>query len=207
MNPFRRWLSFALAWPAQLLWGLAVTVALVISSYFVVDQPVMAFFQGRHFDHDPRLKVLTRPPELFVGLSPFVVVGALLLRCVRPWRWAEKGLLAAAVSTLTTAFAALLLKMTFGRATDGFHPFHVGHDYWMFPSGHTACTVSVTSVAGIVLPRWRALGWALAGMVGTMLIVLTHHFVGDVIGGAFLGWAIGGTVARGFGLTKSTDPH
>ncbi len=45
---------------------------------------------------------------------------------------------------------------------------------------------------------------AVAGMVAATLIVLTHHFVGDIPGGAFLGWAVGGTVVRAFGLEASS---
>ncbi len=104
--------------------------------------------------------------------------------------------MAAAVSTLFTALATLFLKITFGRSADGFHPFHFGTNYWAFPSGHTACTLSVTVVFQAAFPRWRVFWWALAGIVGASLIALTYHYVGDVLGGAFLGWAIGGTVAR-----------
>ena len=107
---------------------------------------------------------------------------------------------AAAVSTLLTALAALLLKITFGRSVDGFHPFHFGEAYWAFPSGHTACTLSVTVVAQAAFPRWRLCWWALNGTVAATLIALNHHFVGDIVGGVFLGWAIGGTVARAFRL-------
>ncbi len=115
---------------------------------------------------------------------------------------------AAAVSTLLTALAAGLLKITFGRSADGFHPFHFEPAYWAFPSGHTACTVTVAVVLQAVLPRWRFCWWAMAVVVAAALIVLTHHFVGDIPGGAFLGWAIAGTVVRAFGLeTSSTgDP-
>src|SRR5262249_53209917 len=157
--------------------GLAVTAALVTLAYFFVDQPVMSFFRGCALDRFRFLKWLTRPPEAFVLLSPFVLLAALLRRRFTPRPRPEQVAAAAAVSTLFTALAALLLKMTFGRSADGFHPFHVGAAYWAFPSGHTACTLSVTTVAQVALPRWRLCCWSLAGIVAATLIALNHHFV------------------------------
>jgi membrane-associated phospholipid phosphatase len=193
----------------QLLLGLLVTSALVTLSYFFVDQPVMSvvstYSLGRRFG---LLKWLTRPPEVFVLLSPFVVLAGLLRRWFGPWTQPEKVALAAAVSTLLTALATLLLKMTFGRSTDGFHPFHIGPAFWAFPSGHTACTISVTAVVGVALPRWRLVGWSLVGIVGAALVALNHHFIGDIIGGAFVGWVIAGTSARWFGVKPALpDPQ
>ena len=191
------------SWPMQMLIGLAVTTALVTVAYFFVDQPLISFVRSYELDRHQFLKWLTRPPEAFVILSPFVLLACLLRRWFAPWTWAEKAAMAAAVSTLITALAALLLKMTFGRSADGFHPFHFGPAYWAFPSGHTACTLSATVVAQAAFPKWRLCWWSVAGIVSAMLIALSHHFVGDILGGAFVGWAIGGTVARLFGIETS----
>jgi membrane-associated phospholipid phosphatase len=213
-----------LSWPVQMLIGLAVTAALVAAAYFFVDLPVLFFVRDHGLNHYPYLKWLTRPPEAFVTLSPFVLVAGLLRRWFGPWTRLENAAVAAAVSTLLTALAALLLKMTFGRSCPdlvpadglslaragayGFYPFHVGAAFWAFPSGHTACTLSVTSVAQAAFPRQRLFWWSIAGIVAAALIALNYHFVGDVPAGAFVGWAVGGTAARLFGLKTSsiTDP-
>jgi membrane-associated phospholipid phosphatase len=194
-----------LSWPARVLVGLVITAALVTPLYFFIDQPVMSFFRdcqlGRyHF----LIRCLTRLPEAIVILSPFVFLAGLFRRWFTPWNRVEKVAVAAAVSTLFTVLAAGVLKITFGRGDDGFHPFHIGKDYWAFPSGHTACTACVAVVVGAALPRWRLCCWALVGIVGAALVVLAHHFVGDIPGGAFLGWAVGGTVARAFRLEQSS---
>jgi membrane-associated phospholipid phosphatase len=185
--------------------GLAVTAALVTAAYFFVDLPVLIFVRDHELYHHPFLHWLTRPPEVFVLVSPFVVLGCLLRRWFGPWTGAEKVAAAAAVSTLWTALATLLLKISFGRAcpdigTYGFHPFQLGSAYWAFPSGHTACTLSVMAVIRVALPRWRLCWWSVAGLTGAALIALNYHFVGDILGGGFLGWAIGGTTARWFGI-------
>jgi membrane-associated phospholipid phosphatase len=191
----------------MLVW-FAVTSALVIVAYFFVDQPVMSFFTDCQLGGHGFLKWLTRPPEAFVLLSPFVLLAGLVRLRFGPWTWREKVAVAAAVSTLFTALAALLLKITFGRSSDGFHPFHFGAAYWAFPSGHTACTMSVVAVAAVAFPRRRLYWWSVAGVVAATLIVLNHHFVGDIFGGAFLGWAIGVTATRLFGVETlpTTEP-
>jgi membrane-associated phospholipid phosphatase len=194
------------SWPAQVFVGFLLTAALVTACYFFVDEPVIVFFRDCELGRYRWLKWLTRPPEAFLLLSPVVLLAGLLRRCFGPWNRMEKTAVAAAVSTLLTALAALLLKISFGRSADGFHPFHFGAAYWAFPSGHTAGTVTMAVVFEAVYPRWRMWGWALVGIVAAMLIVLTHHFVGDIFGGAFLGWVIGGTVLRAFGLKTDAAP-
>jgi membrane-associated phospholipid phosphatase len=157
-------------------------------------------FRGCGLDHYAPLKWLTKPPEVFLVLAPFLLLASGLRRWFSPWTRPEKVVVAAAVSTLASALAVLILKIMFGRSSDGFHPFHFGEAYWAFPSGHTAGILSVAVVAHIAVPRWRLCWWSIAGIVVIMLIVLNHHFFGDLLGGAFVGWAIGGTAARLFGL-------
>lgn len=193
-------------WPAQALAGLLVTAALVVVAYFFIDQPVMSFFRGLGLDGHRFLKWLTKPPEAFVFLSPLALLAGLIRRRLGHWTRPERAAVAAAVSTLLAALASLALKIAFGRSADGFHPFHFGAAYWAFPSGHTACTLSVTSVAEAAAPRWWPCWWGLAALVGGMLIVLNHHFVGDVLAGAFVGWAIGRATASLFSLDGVASP-
>jgi membrane-associated phospholipid phosphatase len=197
------------SWLVQVLIGLAVTAALVTVAYLFVDLPVMDFVCERDLIQYRFLKGLTRPPEVFVTLSPFVFFAGLLRRRFTPWNRVEKVAVAAAASTLVTALVTGILKISFGRAGPttlayGFQPFHLEPAYWAFPSGHTACTLSVMAVVRVAAPRWRLCGWSVAGMVAVALIARNDHFVGDVLGGAFLGWAIGGTVARLLGIKALT---
>jgi membrane-associated phospholipid phosphatase len=203
------------SWPVQLLIGLAVTAALVAAAYIHVDRPVTFYFRDHALDHR-HLKWVTRLPETLLVLSPVVLLAGLIRSRFGPWTRPQKAAVAAAASTLLTAPAVVLLKLTFGRycpdlaaakgpsllhgGAYGFNLFHAGAAYWAFPSGHTACTLSALSVAMVAFRRWRLLLWSIAGLVAVVLVVLNYHFVGDVIAGAFLGWAVGGTVARGFGI-------
>jgi hypothetical protein len=201
------------AWPMQLLVGLAVTIALVLVAFYFFDLPLFRSVSGFGLNRYPIVKWLTRPPEVFVTLAPFVVLAGLLRRWFGPGTRPEKVALTAAVATLFAALASLLLKMAFGRSCPnlvgsplhvgayGFYPFRMSPDYWALPSGHTACTLSVTSVLQVAYPSGRLVWWSLAGIVPVALIAVNDHFVGDVIAGAFVGWAIGRTVVKWTSIT------
>ena len=136
---------------------------------------------------------------LFVGLGDIerlgavwvalaVVIGALRWRRV----WA------------TVAFAVLTAVVTFAADTATFgvkdlvqrprpfvthpqvHPLYVVHST-SFPAGHAA-----TAFAGAVLLSWAARRWTpafvvLAVAVGFSRIYVGDHYLGDVLGGAFVG--------------------
>jgi undecaprenyl-diphosphatase len=60
-----------------------------------------------------------------------------------------------------------------------------------FPSGHTAASFAAATVLAMAYPSARPLLFATAGVVGLSRIHLGHHFLSDVLGGAFLGTGIG----------------
>src|SRR5262245_28532347 len=84
-----------LPWPLRMLVGLAVTVALVAAAYVFVDRPVAFFVRDHGLDRCRSLKWLTRPPEAFVILSPFVLLAGLLRRLFARWTLPEKVAVAA----------------------------------------------------------------------------------------------------------------
>jgi len=132
---------------------------------------------------------------------------------------------AASVSILITAALVYDLKLGFGRywpetwvndnpslirdGAYGFHPFHSGAAFGSFPSGHTARTLAVTSVVWIAYPRWRWLSGLVSAAVPIGLVGMNYHFVGDTIGGGFLGANVGAYTARFFRLPsveQTRDP-
>jgi len=206
----------ATSWHMQVLVGLIGATVLVIVAYFYVDLPVLRFVRERELTREPVLRWLILPPEGFCIASPFVLLAGLVRRWFAPWARPERVAVAAAVATLLAALAAGLLKIAIGRAGPilvpadvttslhhgiyGFYPFNLDNAYWAVPSGHTACTFSVTRVVQAAYPRSRLLCWLPDVLVPAALVGLGHHFVGDIFAGAFLGWAIAGTIVRWFGL-------
>lgn len=210
----RTTVPFEIPWSLRVLIGLAVTVGLVAVAYAFVDQPVAYFIRNQGLGRHRWLKWLTRPPEVFVVLSPVVLLAGLLRRWRGSWDRLERVAVASGISTLLAALAVGILKITFGRpgpdlvlagCADGFNLFSLEPAYWALPSGHTACTLSVMTVAWVAFPRWWVCWWLIGGVVAVTLIGLNHHFVGDILAGGFVGWAIAGTVARFLALGKSCD--
>lgn len=77
----------------------------------------------------------------------------------------------------------------------GFFPFHQGPGWGSFPSGHTALITTTATILWLVWPELR-IAWALlVAIVVAGLIGANYHFVSDIIGGLYLGVAVGLGVA------------
>ena len=72
-----------------------------------------------------------------------------------------------------------------------FNPFHGGQGWESFPSGHTSVITTAATLLWLIWPELRILWAAIVGMVVIGLIGGNYHFVSDIIGGLYLGVAIG----------------
>jgi undecaprenyl-diphosphatase len=68
---------------------------------------------------------------------------------------------------------------------------------YSFPSGHAASAVAGAFVTTLMLPRARALLWALAALVAFSRIYVGVHYPLDVVCGALVGAAVGVLVTGG----------
>jgi membrane-associated phospholipid phosphatase len=132
----------------------------------------------------------------------------------------QKVCFAASISIMVTAAFLGSLKGVFGRywpdtwidnnpslirdGAYGFHPFHAGSAYDSFPSGHTGRTLAVTSVFWIAYPRWRWASALVSASVAVGLVGMNYHFVGDTIGGGFLGSILGAYTSHLSGISAGT---
>jgi membrane-associated phospholipid phosphatase len=81
----------------------------------------------------------------------------------------------------------------FNRGYFGFDYFGIGYDLTSFPSGHAQTAFSLAMALTILFPRWGIPAFIAAGAVSLSRIVLTSHYLSDVIAGAAIG--ILGTLA------------
>jgi membrane-associated phospholipid phosphatase len=95
-----------------------------------------------------------------------------------------------------SGIAAIVVKLMFARYRPnyffekglyGFDFFNGGYEYNSFPSGHAATIFSLATAMSLFWPKYRTTFFVVAFVVALSRIVLTSHFVSDVIAGAFIG--------------------
>lgn len=202
--------------------GLLVSVLLVSLCFFYVDRQVAFFVRDHQLNNYPFLLWLTYPPMLLNSLAPILTLLAALRRAAGPLSRLERTLLASSLSLMVAIAFEYYLKFLFGRywpatwihdnpsllgtGDYGFHPFHFGEAYGSFPSGHTARVFAALSVVALAYPslRWVCLLASLSVVLG--LVGMNYHFVGDTVGGIYLGSVTGAYTASWFGLLQTSRP-
>jgi membrane-associated phospholipid phosphatase len=81
----------------------------------------------------------------------------------------------------------------FSHGYFGFDYFGVGYELTSFPSGHAQTAFALAMALTMIFPRWGIPVFIAAGAVSISRIVLTSHYLSDVIAGAAVG--ILGTLA------------
>jgi lipid A 4'-phosphatase len=182
----------------------ALTALAIVLSIGFVDRPVAEFFHAQSEALHAVFRFITQ-----FGVSTGWLVGSALLWlgllvASRSRRFAALGARLHAYSIVALFFFASIavpgilvdiLKAMFGRARPKLlfgsaeYFFSWGglrSDYWSFPSGHTACAVSVAAALSIIWPRGRPLFIGFAILIAASRIIITAHFVSDVIMATFL---------------------
>jgi membrane-associated phospholipid phosphatase len=152
--------------------------------------------------------LMAGPSEALRPLSALVFL-LLAIAASAGWRPRIRGRIALALCL--SVFASLVIssiaKEAFGRTWPeswlgdnpswirdgvyGFFPFHGGDGWGSFPSGHTSVVATPATILWLVWPELRVVGAAIVAVVVVGLIGGNYHFVSDIIGGLFLGVAIG----------------
>lgn len=185
------------------IYTLLLCTILVTIAYCYIDAPVAFWIHDHHIDSHKFLKWLTKIPEAFCGLLLGIYVLLIIMFCYNKTNRFYKIFLATANSIAIAYFLKDILKIVFSRywpltwvkknlslihdGAYGFNWFHGGASYAAFPSGHTTVTVAAMTILWIVCPYWGWLSVLTSLLVMIGLVGLNYHFVGDVIGGAFLG--------------------
>jgi membrane-associated phospholipid phosphatase len=194
MGPaFRAWIALG-AW----------TFAAVVICVLYVDRPVAEFAHATF--HRGRLQARANDfLTVLLALSVLVFFGSFLAAA---WRMMGRPLppwsripVMCAWSVAWALSSTIVFKRLIGRSSPDF-VYIVRHIYkfnWLngypgfesFPSGTMSVTTACLSVIWIELPRWRPVcAVTLLGIAGA-LVITNSHWIGDLLGGAFLGGSIG----------------
>jgi membrane-associated phospholipid phosphatase len=148
-------------------------------------------------------------PAEAIGPLALLVLVLLALAATAGWRLNARAhtVLALCLSVVVTLELTHDIKILFGRTwpeswlgdnpswiRDGVFEFsllHGGQGWNSFPSGHTSVITTAATLLWLIWPELRILWAAIVAMVVTGLVGGNYHFVSDIIGGLYLGVAIG----------------
>ncbi|MBV8107134.1 MAG: phosphatase PAP2 family protein [Hyphomicrobiales bacterium] len=152
--------------------------------------------------------LMASPAQALEQLTAFVFA-VLAIAALAGWRPGIRGriVLALCFSVFAVMGVTSAAKAVFGRtwpeswlgdnpswirdSVFGFFPFHQGAGWGSFPSGHTAVIAATATILWLVWPELRAVWVMLVAVVVAGLIGANYHFVSDIIGGLYLGVAVG----------------
>jgi membrane-associated phospholipid phosphatase len=98
---------------------------------------------------------------------------------------AVSGILVDIIKVIAGRFRPVLY---FGKGMYGFDFFHFNSDYLSFPSGHSATSFSLIIALSLLFPRFRYPLFIFGMIVAASRMVITAHYLSDVLIGAQIGW-------------------
>lgn len=188
------------------LWLLILVIVLTIFCYFFVDKPVAIWISQHNLRSYKFLKNLSKISELFILAAPIFYLIVVSKFFVDRWTWLDQRLLMFANTIAITYFWKVFFKFLFGRTWPetwtgnnpslirndeyGFHFFAFSDVFGSFPSGHAAILLAGFTSLWLIYPRLKGLYIVaiIAGITG--ILGMNYHFVGDILAGGFLGFAV-----------------
>ena len=200
-------------------WGTFITLVLVLLGITWFDKPLYIFMRyfdsslWHIFDYIFDAKVwlvLTGILLVFVWVRKIVNFGvkykneknqlsivSFLKDCVSKVRTNYAFLIFSSV--LSAGIIANIIKVILGRfrpiffealGVTGFRPFSFEWAFNSMPSGHTAATFAGLVMVGMLVPKFKAVTWTLAIVVGASRVACGAHWPTDVLLGAFIGMVV-----------------
>ncbi|MBI4768113.1 MAG: phosphatase PAP2 family protein [Deltaproteobacteria bacterium] len=173
----------------------AISLLLIIISYLFWDIPITKYCKTV----SPALLKIAETVTIF-GIATWYLVGSLIfylffLFIYKNTRYADRSLFVFLSLSIIGIFITLL-KWVAGRhrPIDLFNSGHFGFDFFgrayeliSFPSGHAQTAFTLATALTLFYPRCGIPLFMMAAAVGVSRIILTSHYLSDVIAGAAIG--------------------
>jgi membrane-associated phospholipid phosphatase len=168
---------------------------MIVVSYLLCDIPLATYCRELSPGVINVADIITR-----LGISTWYIVASIILYLF--FRYIYKNNLNASrslfvfLSLCVTGIFLNVLKWIAGRHRPidlfnhgyfGFDYFGVGYEMTSFPSGHAQTAFTLATALTILFPRWGVPLFVIAGAVSISRIILTSHYLSDVIAGAGVG--------------------
>jgi membrane-associated phospholipid phosphatase len=75
----------------------------------------------------------------------------------------------------------------FNNGLFGFDHFRMMYESTSFPSGHAVTAFTLAAAISILFPRWSIPSFAAAAIIGASRVMITSHYLSDVLAGAGIG--------------------
>ncbi len=171
-----------------------VCLVLVAVSYFYWDIPLVMYCKGLNssiVDIAQIITILGESRWYYIILVPAFVYFCFL---AKNKLWSMR-ILFLFISISAAGLISTLIKWLVGRyrpsmldeALYGFNFFGAGYELTSLPSGHTVTAFSLAAAVSILFPRVSIAAFIIAISIGMTRIVLTSHYLSDVIAGAGIG--------------------
>lgn len=185
-------------------WATAAVLLACVLSFLFVDRAVAFALKGHVGGGvETFFEQATRLGKAELYLVPAGVLFVVLLALARLKRSDRLLRMAAAPGFVFAAIAGSgivvnVVKTVLGRYRprylfdEGLYGFAGFSQQWAmnsFPSGHTQAAFAAMTALALLFPRLQAAFFALAVVVGASRVVLTVHYLSDVLAGAWLGMA------------------
>jgi membrane-associated phospholipid phosphatase len=172
-----------------------ICLMMTVVSYLLWDIPLTTYCRYLSPSVINIFDVITR-----LGVSTWYIVASIILYLF--FRYIYKNNLNASRSLfvfLSLSLSGIIIDVVkwiagryrpielFNHGYFGFEYFRTGYELTSFPSGHAQTVFSLATALTILFPRWGILLFVVAGTVGISRIILTSHYLSDVIAGAGIG--------------------
>ncbi len=197
-----------------ILIGFAVVLALCAISYIWLDRPVALWFKANlegfwalFFDRVTKLGlggVWLVPAAIGAILFRWRQVRARTEQAERRWLLRANGALFLFASVAGSGLVVDLLKGLIGRLRPqelfvhqvyGFEPFSIHWSHNSFPSGHGQTAFAALTALAAIWPRARIPLLALALLIAASRVIISVHYLSDVMMGSYCG--VVGTILLG----------
>lgn len=178
-------------------WVIGLVLVLYIILFAFVDKPVAIYFDQLQLSKQyPWLHTLTNWGDKSRALICLFLV-PMFFRYVWPIKRFEIKAWFVWCSVAFASAVSLILKLLLGRARPyllfhedmyGFYGYHPDKFYWSLPSGHVATIMAVMFSMMILFPRFRIVFGLFGLSVMTTRVILTYHYLSDVLMTAYLAW-------------------
>ena len=180
---------------AGYLASLSAVFAITLLCFFFVDREVARYFWA--IPADTTIKQVFAALS-YMGEAQYYLVPPLILYVLlrKRFAYAARASLFVFATVAVSGITVNILKFVFGRLRPemyfkenlfGFDWFHYGHSFASFPSGHSATAFGAWLAFALIAPKYRWFFITVGVLVASSRVILTAHYVSDVIAGIYVG--------------------